>query len=59
MRTTDKIERIETYNKNAAVLPRSSVPQKANIRTRMASLSQNPRTSHTINTTRTIVPTTP
>ena len=35
MTTTVRIERIETYNKNATVLPSSSMPQKANSRIRM------------------------
>ena len=60
IRTTAIIDRSETYNKKAAVLPSRSIPQKANTRDGIRVIAAHkPRTSHTINTTRTMVPTTP
>ena len=40
--TTVRIDRIETYSKNAAVLPNSSIPQKARIGDRMQVTSSQP-----------------
>ena len=58
--TTVRIDRIETYSKNAAVLPNSAFHRKPRSGIACKLLAHNPpRTSHTTNTITAMVPRTP